>query len=396
MRPMNVRHAAPLLALSACFAPTPQSAPCTSDSDCNLRGGGTCLPSPVGMACAYPNAACAGGLAWGELTPELNQACVDETPIDARDASVDATDGPVGACTGPRLAFVDGMSNADDVYISTSTGAQRLALSPGPGGDYAAVGSAVGTVAFSSTRTGNLDVYLINADGTNLRNLTDRAGNDLVLDITSNGMHVAYIRTNGALHVVDSDGANDHAVAAANVAQARWSPDGARLAFQLMSGGEADIWTVNRDGTGLRQITSIAGYEALGDWSRDGTRLVYTADDDVHIINADGTGDVNLTADAAAQYGPRWSPTADVIAFSEGGNIRSMPASGGTRTTLTSGPDNDILPKWSHDGAMVAFQRVDQANTRQDAATVAADGSGLTTIAGPANYTTSSSWVFCP
>ncbi len=102
MRPMNVRHAAPLLALSACFAPTPQSAPCTSSEDCNLAAGGECLPSPLGvMACAYPRADCASGLAWGELTPDLDQACV---AAGGPDAGVDAgTDGGSSCPTGAPI-----------------------------------------------------------------------------------------------------------------------------------------------------------------------------------------------------------------------------------------------------------------------------------------------------
>ena len=86
--PMFARHAALTLALGAgaCFAPTREAAPCESDSNCNLHAGGQCLPSPLGVPqCAYPSEACPSGLAWGELSPSLDLACVsNDSPVDAR------------------------------------------------------------------------------------------------------------------------------------------------------------------------------------------------------------------------------------------------------------------------------------------------------------------------
>ena len=80
--------------LGTCAAPAPFAPPCVGDENCNLSAGGRCLPSPLGSdQCAYPSSACGGGFAWGELSADLDQACVG---ADA-DASVDAPfvpDGP--------------------------------------------------------------------------------------------------------------------------------------------------------------------------------------------------------------------------------------------------------------------------------------------------------------
>ena len=89
-----------VLLLGTCAAPAPFAPPCVGDENCNLSAGGRCLPSPLGSdQCAYPSGACGGGLAWGELSDELDQACVgggaDAALVDA------APDGPTDAVGGP-------------------------------------------------------------------------------------------------------------------------------------------------------------------------------------------------------------------------------------------------------------------------------------------------------
>ena len=81
---------------------------------------------------------------------------------------------------------------------------------------------------FSSTRSGNGDLYLINADGTGTRRLTTSAGID---DAPT------------------------------------WSPDGStRIAFTSIRGGNSDIYTVKADGTGTTRVTRHASVDATPDW----------------------------------------------------------------------------------------------------------------------------------
>lgn len=114
---MFPRYAPLALALGACFAPTPSSAPCESQENCNLHEGGQCLPSPLGPnACAYPNTACPNGLAWGELTPDLNEACVAAGGPDA--GGPDA--GPDGGSACPTGAPVTN-GQAAELVLGQST-----------------------------------------------------------------------------------------------------------------------------------------------------------------------------------------------------------------------------------------------------------------------------------
>ncbi len=57
--------------------------------------------------------------------------------------------------------------------------------------------------------------------------------------------------------------------------QPRWSPDGKRIAFFSDRSGKWEIWTINSDGSGLKQLTYAPGGATNPQWSPDGTRLVY-------------------------------------------------------------------------------------------------------------------------
>jgi Tol biopolymer transport system component len=117
-------------------------------------------------------------------------------------------------------------------------------------------------IAFESGRSGEEEVWLVDADGSNAARLTHGPG-----------------RGQGA---------------------ARWSPDGRSIAFNSSAeNGSSDIWTIRIDGSGLRLVTQ--GRAGLASWSRDG-RWVYfgsnrTGRDEVWRASATGQGEEQLTRD---------------------------------------------------------------------------------------------------
>jgi Tol biopolymer transport system component len=55
-----------------------------------------------------------------------------------------------------------------------------------------------------------------------------------------------------------------------------WSPDGRQIAFFSDRSGSYEVWTINADGTGLKQLTNTPGANRSGIlWSPDGSRLLY-------------------------------------------------------------------------------------------------------------------------
>ena len=166
-----------------------------------------------------------------------------------------------------------------------------------------------------------------------------------------------------------------------------WSPDGTKIAFRSsLHGPYGDygrIFIINRDGTGLRQLTPevAAGdykYDDGAAWSPDGTRLVFSRSGVLFLINADGTGLVSTGV--TGEY-PSWSPDGTQIAYgSISGGVEGIFAMDMSFTPrrLTTAVQSDQWPRWSPDGLQLVFQRV-ESNVFH-LYKMSADGSGATRL----------------
>jgi len=109
-----------------------------------------------------------------------------------------------------------------------------------------------------------------------------------------------------------------------------WSPNGSQIAFVSNRDGDAEIFVMNTDGTGLRQLTDNRATEGDPAWSPDGSQIAFvrnreTSDNletfrsyDVFVMNADGTGVRQLTNNDHYEASPVWSPDGSRIAFASG------------------------------------------------------------------------------
>jgi TolB protein len=166
-----------------------------------------------------------------------------------------------------------------------------------------------------------------------------------------------------------------------------WSPDGARLAFTTTrDGGNAEIYVMNRDGSGLQRLTNHPGIDSTPTWSPTGTQIAFVSDrtgnPQIYIMNADGTGVQRITNESHADR-PTWSPAPlNEIAYSArlgGGNVIKVYdfATGGTRQ-LTDGIGTSESPTFSPNGRHVAFTSTRAG--KEQIFTIHRDGSGLRQI----------------
>ncbi|OQY90403.1 MAG: hypothetical protein B6D38_03680 [Anaerolineae bacterium UTCFX1] len=140
--------------------------------------------------------------------------------------------------------------------------------------------------------------------------------------------------------------------------------NGNLIAFNSRMAGNADIYIVGIDGTGLTQLTTSTAHDLYPSWSPDGTQLVYQTneggDQEIAIINISSKRYHAITNNGCNDWGPVWSPDGDWIAFYSDcdgeRNIYKMRTNGNDRVqlTFTSG-SNSWLPSWSPDGRKITL-----------------------------------------
>lgn len=211
-------------------------------------------------------------------------------------------------------------------------------------GNPITAGPSDGTIGFASDRDGDYEVYLMNADGSNVRQLTD------------NTRSIDWLPT--------------------------WSPDGTRIAFASDRDGDFEIFLMNPDGADQLQLTHNQSFETGLSWSPDGTQIAFTSDMDgdpeVFVMNVDGTGQRQLTYNSHADGFPSWSPDGTRVAFHSerdgDSEIFVMNPDGTNQRQLTHNDHRDRYPSWSPDGARIAFTR--ELESGGEVILMAPDGSG--------------------
>jgi Tol biopolymer transport system component len=269
----------------------------------------------------------------------------------------------------------------------------------------AAFPGANGKIAFVSTRTGNYDIYTMNADGSGVTALTNDAAIDASPAWSPDGREIAFISTRGSggdLWVMNADGTGaKQLTAVTNVAFPTWSPDGNQIVFDH----EGDLWTVNADGTNFNlldghfcdDVTLRCTYFHLATWSPDETTIDYvgaesdfsggqevSVQSDIWAIPAAGGTHVNVTnTPNLYENRPDWSPDGSRIAIdssppSTGSQIWTMHPDGTNRTQLTNALPLSEGPSWSPDQTKIAFVTYRDGN--YEIYVMNADGSGQTNL----------------
>jgi Tol biopolymer transport system component len=217
---------------------------------------------------------------------------------------------------GSRIAFSrwvtgnDGASwrthlvNADGSGL-TNSGVRGIEPAWSPRGDK---------IAFHTERDGNAEIYAMNADGTEQKNLTNNPALDVQPAWSPDGSKIAFVRHDGGLVVWDIFVMNADGSGVTQLTHTReagkeelhptWSPDGSKIAFEA----GLRLFVMNADGSDVRQSPLPTGlFEDAPSWSRSG-RIIFTggsnscgASTDIYTVNPDGSDLRNITRTYGSQ-----------------------------------------------------------------------------------------------
>ncbi len=266
-------------------------------------------------------------------------------------------------------------------------------------------------IAFVSHRSGKPDIWIMAADGSNLKNLTaEFAGGNHSFAWSPDGSRIVFtsqvigtfssdiwiIGINGAnpINITAQLGLNDEFFDG----YPAWSPNGNFISFSDDSPDRADVKVVDINNFDVKNVTlGIRQVNTISTWSPDSQSIAVDSGPapdsllpQIWVLSVDGTDPKNVTSSLQDLLGPDhtlnfipylvWSPTNDTIAFVAdymGGNlddIFSVSGDGTRLSNLTKGLGHaSTYPVWSPDGNKIAFQAGEKGNL--DIWVMNADGS---------------------
>ena len=245
-------------------------------------------------------------------------------------------------------------------------------------------------IAFASNRDGNFEIYVMNADGSGVTQLTNNSAFAGSPAWSPDGRRIAfnsYRDGDHEIYVMNADGSGVIQLTHNSVADSGpvWSPDGRKIAFRSRRDADRyEIYVMNADGSGVTRLTHYTGTDESQAWSPDGRKIAFYSDRDglgsIYVMNADGSDVVSLLTRRGGN--PVWSPDGRRIVFTswqdENLDIYVMDADGSGVTRLTHHPERDLHPAWSPDGRRIVFGSERDGNL--DIYVMDADGSGVTRL----------------
>lgn len=253
-------------------------------------------------------------------------------------------------------------------------------------------------IAFVSSRDGNLEIYVMNADGTDQRRLTNNPAPDYHPEWSPDGKKLAFISdrdgNTGEIYVICVDGTNERRLTYNLDSEfyLQWSPDGQKIVFNRWNydvpEAEADICVINADGTNERNLTNTPATEELyPKWHPDGGKILFSrysavnldVYSDIYDMNPDGSDERNLSNNSSTGLHAAYSPNGTKIAYEgdydTGGGIYVMNADG-THPRLLEGKGR--LVSWVPNSTKIAY--FSPRNDFADLYITDLDGSGNTLL----------------
>lgn len=265
---------------------------------------------------------------------------------------------PTVAAFSGRIVFVSYRDGDEEIYVMNADGTEQTRLTYSQYGDTEPMLSPDGRfIVFVSQRAGGHKLFIMNADGSNQRQLTDGKSSDEYSPAFSpDGQWLVYSSSRGArfeLWRMHLDGTELTQITSGFNAKGlpTWSPDGQWIAYNSVQDGVDVIKRIRPDGTDDQVLLMQAEVYVSG-WAGD--RILFVAPNgaktDIYSMQADGSEIRQLTDDPASDKGPFGTADGRFIIFNSArdGNdeiyVIGVGDSNPTRLTFSDG--NDYMPAW--------------------------------------------------
>jgi TolB protein len=256
----------------------------------------------------------------------------------------------LAGCSGGSRSSLSGrivFDNFDDVWTIDADGSGLTRLTHSPWHEFDPSWSPDGAqIAFRSERSGEPEIWVMNADGRDRR----RVAEGLSPAWSPDGSLIAFSGRAG-LSLVRPDGRGLRVLPHTEGGEyPSWSPDGKRIAFNSNLTGDHVMYIAQADGSKVVDLSRVGeGWQVA--WSPDGRSILFTSHrdhpdnyTDVYAMRPDGSAIRRLTHNRA--YTPAWSPDGNHIVVSAPG-LFIMDADGSHLKALsTPGLGETSLPDW--------------------------------------------------
>lgn len=243
-------------------------------------------------------------------------------------------------------------------------------------------------IAFASKRTGNWEIWLMDWDGANQRQITRHGALSILPSWSPDNermVYTSFARGTSDMYIINRRGGGRMRINSglALNTSATFSPVSNDIAFVGSVRGNPDIYLIKDDGTNLRRLTTTTSVESTPEWSPNGRQIAFTSgragSPQIYVMDAEGSDVRRISYDGTWNDDAVFSPDGEKIAYTSRVDgrfqIRVANLVNG-ESSIIAGEGSNEQPAWSPDGQWIAFQS-DRRNRIWQVYRMRADGSDL-------------------
>jgi len=196
-----------------------------------------------------------------------------------------------------------------DIYRARPDGSEITPLTRTDGYDAEATIGPNGRIVFTSVRDGDMEIYSMNGDGSDVKRLTNRPGPDGGPFFSRDGSMIVW----RGKHITDAKELSDYQ---ALLKEGLWRPT------------DLEIFVMKADGSGIRQVTHLGHANFAPYFTPDGKKVIFSSNHhdpkgrnfDLFLVNIDGTGLERVTFNDTFDGFPMFSPDGKSLVFASNRN----------------------------------------------------------------------------